>query len=106
MSETILNEAEWAEYSAARLKAVWVDFAEAAPEQRAQYLKEELSRAIKPIPGGYRKNYLGRLRMKFPAFAPAAAQARAGRRHHAGGNSPLRGACPGLAASHWRHEGR
>ncbi len=77
MSETILNEAEWAEYSAARLKAVWVDFAEAAPEQRAQYLKEELSRAIKPIPGGYRKNYLGRLRMKFPAFAPAAAPARA-----------------------------
>ena len=73
MSETVPNESEWAEYSAARLKAVWVDFAEAPPPQRAQFLKEELSRAIKPIPGGYRKSYLERLRTKFPALASVTA---------------------------------
>ncbi len=72
MSETVPNESEWAERSAARLKAVWVDFASAPPPQRAQFLKEELSRAIKPIPSGYRKNYLERLKMKFP-WAPLAA---------------------------------
>jgi hypothetical protein len=75
MTETVPNETEWAEYSAARLKAVWVDFAEAPPPQRAQFLKEELSRVIKPIPGSYRKNYLERLRGKFPALAPIAAPA-------------------------------
>ncbi len=73
MSETVPNESEWAVDLAARLKAVWVDFAEAPPSQRAQYLKEELNRAIKPIPTGYRNSYLDRLRMKFPAFAPVAA---------------------------------
>jgi hypothetical protein len=77
MSDTVPDETEWAEYSAARLKAVWVDFAEAPPPQRAQFLKEELLRAIKPVPGSYRQNYLERLRLKFPApgvtmAAPAA----------------------------------
>jgi hypothetical protein len=73
MSEAIPNESEWAEHSAARLKAVWVDFAEAPPPQRAQFLKEELSRAINAIPSAHRGPYLDRLKMKFPVFAPAAA---------------------------------
>src|SRR5271168_4478150 len=78
MNEAIPNESEWAEHSAARLKAVWVDFAEAPPPQRSKYLMEVMSQLIKPIPTAHRAPYLERLKIKFPVFAPVSAPLPAG----------------------------
>jgi hypothetical protein len=65
---TVLTEQEsdWISAVAGRLRLIQSDAAAAAPEQRREYLKEELTRALKPVPPAQRRRYLEALVARFP----------------------------------------
>jgi len=53
-----------------RLRVVQRDFADADPQQRAEYLCEELDRRLKEIPYGERQAFLQGLLTQFPTWPP------------------------------------
>jgi hypothetical protein len=65
---TILTEQEsgWVSELASRLRLIQADTALAAPEQRREYLQDELLRSLKPIPPAERKRHLDGLLSRFP----------------------------------------
>jgi hypothetical protein len=65
---TVLTEQEssWVSELAGRLRLIQADAAAAVPEQRRDYLQDELARALKPIPPAQRKRYLEAVLSRFP----------------------------------------
>lgn len=78
------QEGAWITEVAGRLRMLQADAAVANPQQRREFLGEELARSLKPIPAPDRKRYLQALLTRFPvhgqvlsAAMPAAAPAQA-----------------------------
>ncbi len=67
-SNTILTEQDgsWINECCGRLRLIQADAANAAPEKRQEYLKEEVERSLKTVPPADRKRYLEALIARFP----------------------------------------
>jgi hypothetical protein len=60
------EESGWITEVAGRLRLIQADAATGAPEQRREYLNEELSRSLKGVAPAQRKRYLEALHARFP----------------------------------------
>jgi len=60
------QESAWVQEVAGRLRLIQSDTARAEPEQRREFLQEELERNFKQVASGNRKRFLGALLTRFP----------------------------------------
>jgi len=60
------EESSWVEEFAGRLQLIRVDTAAATPQQRREYLQEEVARGFKTVPPSNHKRYLEALLARFP----------------------------------------
>jgi hypothetical protein len=78
MKTHLRDEAVWAASLSARLRMLQASFADDEPANREGFLIEELDRALKEIPAGKKRSYLGALGERFPIPSaetqPAAAE--------------------------------
>ena len=65
---TVLNEQEsgWINEAAQRLRLIQAEAAVSAPEQRREFLREEITRTLEKVPVTNRKRYLEALLARFP----------------------------------------
>jgi len=79
MLETSFNSAEirWAGQLAARLRFIQADFADLTPADRQPYYDEEITQALREIPGESRPQYMAALAREFPTFMHAPEEVKA-----------------------------
>lgn len=73
-SNTALSEQEngWVEEFAGRLQLIRADTAAATPQQRREFLQEEIARGLKSVPPASHKRYLEALLARFPVAGQVA----------------------------------